>query len=75
MTEYVSYARQNIMPMISEDAVTGLIDGYMKLRSWGGHNTISATPRHLESLIRISEAHARVHLRESVIAEDVVEAL
>eukprot|EP01134_Creolimax_fragrantissima_P002737 CFRG2737T1 len=75
LTEYVSYARQNIFPKIGETAIEGLIEGYMKLRSWGGHNTISATPRHLESLIRISEAHARAHLRENVEPNDVEEAL
>ncbi len=40
-----------------------------------GRKTITATPRQLESLIRLSEAHARLHLRADVLAEDVAEAI
>merc|ERR1712061_617726 len=36
---------------------------------------ITATPRILESLIRISEALAKLELRESVASEDVAEAI
>ena len=33
--------------------------------------SIPVTARHIESLIRISEAHAKMHLRDFVIDEDV----
>ena len=36
---------------------------------------VTATPRQLESLIRLSEAQARMRLRETVIEADVDEAL
>ena len=36
---------------------------------------ICAYPRQLESLIRLSEAHAKVRLSESVLKEDVDEAM
>ena len=36
---------------------------------------ITATPRQLESLVRLSEAHARLHLRETVETSDVAEAV
>ena len=36
---------------------------------------ITATPRQLEAIIRLSEAHARLHYRNSVLREDVVEAV
>ena len=33
--------------------------------------SIPVTARHLESIIRLSEAHARIHLRENVNEDDV----
>jgi DNA replication licensing factor MCM4 len=38
------------------------------------HTTISATPRQLQSLIRLAEALARAHLRDEVTKDDVKEA-
>jgi DNA replication licensing factor MCM4 len=38
-------------------------------------NTISATPRQLESLIRLSEARARLRFAEYVEKQDVDEAI
>ena len=36
---------------------------------------VTATPRQLESLVRLSEAQARMRLRDTVIEADVEEAL
>jgi len=45
-------------------------------KNWsGGIKTITATPRQLESLIRLSEAHAKMRLAETVESQDVDEAL
>lgn len=41
----------------------------------GSKHTISATPRQLESLIRLSEARARLRFSEYVLREDVEEAI
>jgi len=41
----------------------------------GSKNTISATPRQLESLTRLSEARARLRFSEYVQKEDVEEAI
>ncbi len=52
--------------------------GYVKMRQQGlrgGKKVITATPRQLESLIRLAEAHARAHLRDVVSGEDVREAI
>ena len=52
--------------------------GYVRMRQQGlrgGKKVITATPRQLESLIRLSEAHARAHLRSVVSSEDVKEAI
>merc|ERR1712194_192066 len=53
-----------------------LIKGYSDLRNQGtNRETITATPRILESLIRISESVAKMELREKVTHGDVSEAI
>eukprot|EP00916_Digyalum_oweni_P023805 GHVL01039433.1.p1 GENE.GHVL01039433.1~~GHVL01039433.1.p1 ORF type:complete len:752 (+),score=148.72 GHVL01039433.1:58-2313(+) len=58
---YISYARR-CRPAMSDAAAQALIDAYVSMRKRNGNNrkNISATPRQLESLIRISEALAKM---------------
>ena len=74
LTAYISEARK-LNPKISNEVVSELINHYLKMRENGGKNTISATPRQLESLIRLSEARARLRFSEYVEKEDVEEAV
>jgi len=75
LAKYISYARENVHPTLSQDAANDLVTAYADMRKLGGgKNTVTATPRQLESLIRLSEAHARVRLSEVVEREDVAEA-
>merc|ERR1712154_340655 len=80
LMEYISYSRRHIQPKISNEAADKLIDGYVEMRSMGrmkgsSRKTITATPRQLESLIRISESLARMRHSEVVEESDVDEAL
>ncbi len=62
--------------MISEAAAEALSKGYVEMRRMGVNKTnITATPRQLESLIRISEALAKMRLSSIVEKSDVDEAL
>ena len=66
-TKYINYAK-TITPAISEEAGEALVASYISMRkigSVGGGNTISFTTRQLESMIRLSEAHAK--MRYSII--------
>jgi len=73
---YVSFARRYVFPRISDQAADELVKGYTDLRNQGStREVITATPRILESLIRLSEALAKLELRESVAVEDVSEAI
>ncbi len=74
LTAYISEARK-INPKISDKVVNELINHYLEMRESGGKNTISATPRQLESLIRLSEARARLRFSKYVEKEDVEEAV
>jgi len=49
-----------------------IVDVYTELRQESSSfSGINITVRHLESIIRMSEAHAKMHLREKVAAEDI----
>lgn len=66
------FARKFVNPKLSELNKNKVSKFYAELRkeseSIGG---ISIAVRHLESLIRISESHAKMHLREHVRADDI----
>lgn len=81
MREFVAYARQECHPRLSDEAADRLVSGYVDLRSqdgaasnFGKVKKVNSTPRQLESLIRISEALARMRLDDQVRADDVNEA-
>lgn len=75
LRDYLAYAKEHIHPTLTEDAQQRLIQAYVDMRKVGaGRGQISAYPRQLESLIRLSEAHAKVRLSPVVEVEDVEEA-
>lgn len=73
LRKYISYAKQ-FKPAISEDAMNRIKEFYLRMRSaskeGGEASAVSITPRQLESLVRLAEARARVHLREEATGED-----
>ncbi|CAI2384395.1 unnamed protein product [Moneuplotes crassus] len=76
MTRYISYARKEVEPLITEEAAELLSEEYLKMRNIGSaFKTITATPRQLESLIRLSEALAKMRLASNVLRRDVEEAV
>jgi DNA replicative helicase MCM subunit Mcm2 (Cdc46/Mcm family) len=61
-----------VNPKISPEADKSLIEYYLRLREAGKRKgQIGAYARQLESLVRLSEAMAKMHLREWVTVEDV----
>nr|GMD16353.1 DNA replication licensing factor MCM4 [Ipomoea batatas] len=79
LTAYVSYARKHIHPQLSDEAAEELTRGYVEMRRRGNFpgsskKVITATPRQIESLIRLSEALARIRFSVWVEKRDVVEA-
>lgn len=76
LRQYISYARQ-LKPQLTEEAKKIIQDYFLKLRDLGADRTgpIAITPRQLEGLIRIAEAHARIALRDKVTVEDAQAAV
>ncbi|KAF2202037.1 MCM-domain-containing protein [Delitschia confertaspora ATCC 74209] len=80
LTAYISYARANIHPKLTAEASKALVDAYVAMRALGDdvraqERRITATTRQLESMIRLSEAHAKMRLSETVTENDVHEAV
>ncbi|KXX78723.1 DNA replication licensing factor mcm4 [Madurella mycetomatis] len=80
LTSYISYARANIHPSISPEAGRELVDSYVEMRKLGqdvraAEKRITATTRQLESMVRLSEAHAKMRLSATVTRDDVKEAV
>ena len=72
---YIKYAKQTFNPVLSDAAGQQLIQNYVEMRKIGsGRGQITAYPRQLESLIRLSEAHARMRFSDTVELQDVEEA-
>jgi DNA replication licensing factor MCM2 len=72
LRKYIMYARKYYQPKLSDLNKNKLSKFYSELRKEsemaGG---MSIAVRHLESLIRISEAHAKMNLRDYIRAEDI----
>ena len=74
-TQYIAYARQHCNPKLTEEAHDALRAAYVDLRRIrSGGKTVATTLRQLESMIRLSEARAKMRLADVVSREDVAEA-
>jgi DNA replication licensing factor MCM4 len=74
--QYISYARRFCSPKIPDYVVNELVSQYCNMRAMGNNKkTITATPRQLESMIRIAESVAKMRLSDSVEKRDVEEAV
>jgi len=66
------YARDKVhvkIGSIDKDKISSLYADLRRASMVG--DSIPITVRHLESIVRMAEAHARMHLRDHVLSEDV----
>lgn len=71
---YIKEARK-INPILSSQSIDALVEAYVDLRQLDNGKTVTATTRQLESLVRLSEAHARMRFSHTVDVSDVKEAI
>jgi DNA replication licensing factor MCM2 len=70
--KYILYARTHCNPSLMHVDMAKIEDVYSKLRAVAHKNQgIPMTVRHLESILRMAEANARMHLRSHVREDDV----
>ncbi len=77
--KYIAYAKQNINPVLTDEALEEIKEYYVKMRSTGddegAFKAIPISARQLEALIRLSEASARVRLATKVLKSDARRAI
>uniref|UniRef100_A0A7C4NPT9 DNA helicase n=1 Tax=Staphylothermus marinus TaxID=2280 RepID=A0A7C4NPT9_STAMA len=81
LKKYISYARRYIRPRLTDEAKKMIEEFYVKMRmagltsKEGGTSTVPITPRQLEALVRLTEAYAKMALKQRATAEDAEEAI
>ncbi|XP_055694827.1 DNA replication licensing factor Mcm2 [Lutzomyia longipalpis] len=72
LKKYLVYAKENVHPKLTNMDQDKIAKMYSQLRQESlATGSLPITVRHIESVIRMSEAHARMHLRDSVQEIDV----
>jgi len=76
LRKYVAYAKSNIVPKLTDEAIEYLSDEYVRTRNSGltvgRFRTVPITARQLESTIRLAEAAAKARLSNLVSIEDAM---
>ena len=80
LKKYVSYVRQKVHPKLDKAAMDEIKDFYVGLRNTGttgneGVRPIPISARQLESLVRLTEASARVRLSKTATGTDAKRAI
>lgn len=76
LRKYIAYARKYVFPKLSKEACNVLQNFYLELRQ--KHQTSDSTPittRQLESLIRLTEARAKLQLCEEATVQDALDVV
>ncbi|XP_055697371.1 DNA replication licensing factor Mcm2 [Phlebotomus papatasi] len=72
LKKYLVYAKENVHPKLTNMDQDKIAKMYAQLRQESlATGSLPITVRHIESVIRMSEAHAKMHLRDSVQEIDV----
>ena len=80
LRKYLAYAKQSVIPELTDKAVEEIKRFYVDLRNMPTVSSdlvkpIPVTARQLEALIRLSEAHARARLSKKISREDAMRAI
>eukprot|EP00656_Telonema_subtile_P050292 TRINITY_DN6477_c0_g1_i2.p1 TRINITY_DN6477_c0_g1~~TRINITY_DN6477_c0_g1_i2.p1 ORF type:complete len:710 (-),score=202.92 TRINITY_DN6477_c0_g1_i2:112-2241(-) len=76
LKKYIHYAKSRFDPVVTKNAHDQIVDFYTELRGQhsGDQNTLPVTVRTLETIIRLSSAHAKCRLSNEVEEVDVLHA-
>ncbi|XP_028112621.1 DNA replication licensing factor MCM2-like [Camellia sinensis] len=72
LKKYLTFPKLNVFPSLHDADLNKLTQVYVELRRESSHGQgLSIAVRHIESMIRMFEAHARIHLRQHFTPVDV----
>ncbi len=74
LRKYIAYAKRNIFPVMTDEALEILKNYYVDFRSQS-EESVTFTPRQLEAFVRLSEASARIRLSQDVTIDDAKRAI
>ena len=80
LRKYLAYTKQKCFPKLTEEAVAEIKKFYVELRSAGSEGDAAIKPipisaRQLEAIVRLSEASARIKLKDKVEKEDALRGI
>ncbi|MDD3175010.1 MAG: minichromosome maintenance protein MCM [Candidatus Nanoarchaeia archaeon] len=79
LKKYIAYAKKNVFPKLTNEALEEIEKYYVKIRNSGGDSggikSVPITARQLEALIRLTEACAKVRLSQIANREDAKRAI
>lgn len=76
LKKYIAYVRKSVKPKLSDEALERIKRYYVEMRKIGKESgSIPITPRQLEALVRMTEARAKMALREMATEEDADAAI
>jgi len=80
LKKYIAYAKQKVIPELTEKAIDEIKNFYVELRNMPVMSEdiikpLPITARQLEALIRLSEAHAKARLSKKIMKEDAKRAI
>jgi len=78
--KFLAYAKQRVIPRLTDGALEEIKTYYVEMRNKGGieegaARAIPISPRQLEALVRLAEANARVRLSNKVTKRDAQRAI
>jgi replicative DNA helicase Mcm len=77
LRKYIAYARKNVHPVLTDEANEILREFYVSTRNSNTEEQapVPITARQLEAIIRLSEASAKIKLKDTVDKEDAEKAV
>ncbi|NHV11747.1 MAG: minichromosome maintenance protein MCM [Candidatus Verstraetearchaeota archaeon] len=76
LRKYIAYMRKNVKPKLSDEAMDRIKEYYVEMRKLGKNGgSIPITPRQLEALVRMTEARAKMALRDVATKDDAEAAI
>ena len=79
LRKYIAYAKQKILPKLTDDALKEIKGFYLKMRSSvsteGSIKAVPISARQLEALVRLTEASAKIRLSDKATKKDAKRAI
>ncbi|MBR9681095.1 MAG: minichromosome maintenance protein MCM [Candidatus Altiarchaeota archaeon] len=76
LRKYIAYAKRNINPKITDDALLKIKNFFVDLRrKYADGTTVPISPRQLEALVRMTESSARLRLSRVATPDDAKRAI